>query len=96
MIYPNPAQGGEGGSSGMQHLAVPGRRCGNAVRPPQLSAASRPPIQHGKKRDNSYSGPARVATPPNQNCLMTQNTNIPSNPGRDRTIPLSGLLPRRQ
>lgn len=62
----------------------------------QPSAASRPPIQQGKKRDNSYSGPARVATPPNQSCLMTQNTNIPSNPGRDRTIPLSGLLPRRQ
>lgn len=93
VIYPNSMQGGEGSSSGgMRHLAVPGLRCGNAARRPSPAPmASRPPIQQGKKRDNSYSGPARVMTLPNQSRLITQNTNIPSNTRSDRTIPLSGL-----
>lgn len=36
VIYPNPARGGEGSGGTQQHLAVPGRRCGNAAVPPAL------------------------------------------------------------
>lgn len=49
VIYPNPARGGEGGSDGMRHLAVPGRRCGNAVRPPSPARPARLPFSTGRK-----------------------------------------------
>ena len=49
VIYPNPAQGGEGSSGGMRHLAVPGRRCGNAVRTPSPGRPAGLPFSRGRK-----------------------------------------------
>lgn len=80
----------------MRHLAVPPQpRCGKTTAPPapaQRRAASLP-FSGGRKGTIAIQGLPGSRPPPNQSCLMTQNTNIPGNPEGSRTIPLSGLLP---